>query len=143
VLLVGSDEAERERLGDALEDAGYQVIACPGPTAPDYVCVGGREGSCPLLECADVVVLDPWLAGDDVGIGTTSDELLLLYSRGGRAVVTLGNGGWGAPFAVGPVIRLPRRPGTDEVVSAVRGAPDARGFVFRGPLDGRERPLSR
>lgn len=75
-----SDERERERLGEALEDAGYYVIACPGPTAPDYTCIGGREGYCPLLERADVVVLDPWLAGDEVGVGTTPDELLELYA---------------------------------------------------------------
>jgi hypothetical protein len=43
VLLVEADEGERERLGEALEDAGYEVVGCPGPTVPDYTAsVGGR-----------------------------------------------------------------------------------------------------
>jgi hypothetical protein len=84
VLLVEADEGERERLGSALEDAGYELIACPGPTAPDYICIGGREGYCPLLERADAVVLDLWLAGDEVGMGTLSDQLLEMYHSSAR-----------------------------------------------------------
>jgi hypothetical protein len=45
VLLVESDHAESERLGRALENAGYEVITCPGPTAPEYACIGGREAT--------------------------------------------------------------------------------------------------
>jgi hypothetical protein len=132
VLLVESDTNERERIGEALEDAGYQVIGCPGPTAPDYRCIGGREGYCPLLERADVVVLDSWLAGDELGIGTPSDELLDLYAGGGRPVVVLGSGGWRQPFAGGRVIYLDEHPKTGEIVAAVRTAPEVEGFVLRG-----------
>ena len=39
VLLVESDHAESERLGRALEDAGYEVITCPGPAAPEFACI--------------------------------------------------------------------------------------------------------
>jgi hypothetical protein len=135
VLLVESDEGDRERYGKALEDGGYQVIACPGPTAPDYTCIGGRAGYCPLLERADVVVLDPWLAGDEVGVGTTSDELLELYAWSGRTVVTVGAGGSLGPVAQGHVIRLDGRPQAGTVLAAVRGAPEAEGFVTHRPLD--------
>jgi hypothetical protein len=136
LLLVESDERERERLGKALEDAGYQVIACPGPTAPDYTCIGGREGHCPLLEHADVVVLNTWLAGDDIGVGTSSDQLLEMYAASGRTVVVLGPGGWlGDPFAAGHVIRLEEHPEVGEVIAALRAAPDVAGFVFRRPHD--------
>jgi hypothetical protein len=134
VLLVEADEAERERLGQALEDGGYQVMACPGPTAPDYTCIGGREGCCPLLERADVVVLDSWLAGDELGLGTPSDDLLDLYTGAGRPVVVLGSGGWRQPFAEGRVIYLDDRPDASETVAAVRSAPDVEGFVLRRPL---------
>lgn len=134
VLLVEADEGVRERLGSALEDAGYEVIACPGPTAADYTCIGGREGYCPLLERADAVVLDLWLAGDEVGTGTSSEQLLEMYAASGRTVVTLGPGGWQDPYARGHVIHLEDHPAEREVVSAVRAAPDAKGFVFRGPL---------
>jgi CheY-like chemotaxis protein len=133
VLLVEADERERERLGEALESAGYEVIACPGPTAPEYTCIGGWEGYCPLLERADVVVLDTWLAGDEVGVGTSSTELLQLYTGSGRTVVAIGSGGRLSPFAGGSVICLQERPEAGEVLAAVRSAPDVEGFVLRRP----------
>ena len=133
VLLVESDEGERERLGEALEQAGYQVIACPGPTAPDYTCIGGREGFCPLLERADVVVLDPWLAGDEIGVGTSSEELFALYAGSGRTVVAIDATPLDA-VARGSMIRLDRNPEPQAVVAAVRVAAEWDGFVLRHPL---------
>lgn len=140
VLLVESDEGERERLGKGLEAAGYQVIACPGPTAPDYTCIGGREGYCPLLERADVVVLDPWLAGDEIGVGTSSDELLALYAGSGRTVVAI-DAVRLDPVAEGNIIRLDRHPETRAVVEAVRIAAEVDGFVLRRPLGDSDRLL--
>src|SRR5439155_17121019 len=55
VLLVNLDATERDGLGEALEDAGFQVLDCPGPSFPDYTCIGAREGYCPLVEHADSV----------------------------------------------------------------------------------------
>jgi CheY-like chemotaxis protein len=133
VLLVESDDGERERLGEALEQAGYQVIACPGPGAPDYTCIGGREGYCPLLERADVVVLDPWLAGDEMGVGTSPDELFALYAGSGRAVVAI-DAVRLDPIQRGNMIRLDRHPEPRAVVAAVRVAAEADGFVLRRPL---------
>jgi len=135
VLLVEPDDDERERLGEALEEAGYQVIACPGPTDPDYTCIGGWEGYCPLLERADVVVLNTWLASDEIGVGTSSDELLQLYVWSGRTVFAIGPGGWLSPFAGGQVMCLDERPEGTAVVAAVRGAPEVEGFVFRPSPD--------
>ena len=133
VLLVESDDSERERLGRALEQAGYQVIACPGPTDPDYTCIGGREGYCPLLERADVVVLDPWLAGDEIGVGTSPDELFALYAGNGRTVVAI-DAVRLDPITRGIMIRLDRHPEAQAVVAAVRVAADADGFVLRRPF---------
>jgi hypothetical protein len=134
VLLVESDEGERERLGQALEEAGYQVIACPGPTAPDYTCIGGREGYCPLLERADVVVLDPWLAGDEFGVGTPPEELFGRYAGSGRTVVAIDAVRLDS-VARGSMIRLDRHPESQAVVAAVRVAAEADGFVLRRPLE--------
>jgi hypothetical protein len=131
VLLVEADEEVRQRLGEALEGAGYQVIGCSGPTAPEYTCIGGRESYCPLVERADVVVLDLWLAGDEEGLGTSSDELLEMYAGRGRTVVTLGHGDWRDPYAVGHVVHLDERPTVDEIIAAVRGAHPVEGFVLR------------
>jgi hypothetical protein len=133
VLLVESDAPERGRLGKALEEAGYQVMACPGPTAPDYTCIGGREGYCPLLERADVVVLDPWLAGDEIGMGTSSEDLLALYTGSGRTVVAI-DAVCLDPVARGSMIRLDRHPDAQAVVAAVRMAAEVDGFVLRRPL---------
>jgi CheY-like chemotaxis protein len=137
VLLVESDPNESERLGEALEDAGYQVMACPGPKAPDYTCIGGSEGYCPLVERADVVVVDTWIPGNEIGVGTSSDELLELYAASGRTVVVLGpGGGLRSPFAPGHIVHLAERPDVPEVVAAVRTAPDVEGFVLRGASSG-------
>lgn len=90
VLLVEADAEDRESLGSWLEDAGFDVLACPGPRAPSYVCVGGREGWCPLIEPADVVVLDLRLAGEDSMQGTSAAELFALYTSSGKSVVAVG-----------------------------------------------------
>jgi CheY-like chemotaxis protein len=131
VLVVEPDEDERGRLGEVLEGAGYRVMACPGPGAPEYTCMGGWEGYCPLIERADVVVLDTWLPSDEVGFGTSSDELLQLYTNSGRTVVAIGSGGSLSPYAGGHVICLEDHPHASEVVAAVRSAPDVEGFVLR------------
>ena len=39
-LVVEADRAERERFGTWLERSGFEVLMCPGPTEPDYTCVG-------------------------------------------------------------------------------------------------------
>ena len=84
-----ADSPERQRLGEALEAGGFEVVECPGPTEPDDDCVGLRTGLCPLLTDVDVVVLDVQLEANDVEFRTTSEELLNLY-RSGRPVVALG-----------------------------------------------------
>ncbi len=121
VLMVEADGDERNRLGTALERAGYRVIRCTGPTGPDYSCVGGREGRCPLVDDAGMVVLDLWLASDEALEGTSSDELLRLYLACGRPVITLGSPErWNHSYAGEQVIRLDRRPGEEELVGLVR-----------------------
>ena len=48
VLVVGPHPVERERLAAALEDVGFEVELCPGPTERDHACLGVRVGRCPL-----------------------------------------------------------------------------------------------
>jgi hypothetical protein len=117
VLLVESDAQERERLAAGLEDAGFDVTLCPGPSGPDYTCVGARTLECPLAKGASVVVLDMWLDGDDLMEGTPAEELLDVYLLAGHRVIVL------APHPhdeiPGRVVRLPRRPGSLELIAAV------------------------
>jgi CheY-like chemotaxis protein len=133
VLLVDFDAEERECLSEALEESGFQVLGCPGPSSPDYTCIGGREGRCPLVEQVDAVVLDLWTRGDEPGVGTSAEELLELYVAAGRPVVSLGPGGWLAdPTAEECVVRLEAHPDAQAVVEAVNALPSATGFVQHG-----------
>src|SRR5438045_9439248 len=89
VLLVQSDAAERELLGTWFEMSGVDVTACSGPTRPTYVCIGDQTGRCPLIDEADVVVLDCRIESHDVVEGTSAYDLLSLYVSSERPVVVL------------------------------------------------------
>ena len=118
VLVVEADPAERERFGSWLEGAGFAVLACPGPTEPDYTCVGGREVACPLVVEADVVVIDMSLDSETLMTGTAAEELLGLYLLAGRPVVVLGSR-QGEQVA-GQLVRMRRHPSREDLVDAVR-----------------------
>jgi hypothetical protein len=121
VLLVDLDAAERDRLGESLEEAGFAVLGCPGPSAPEYTCVGARERHCPLLARADAVVLDLWTSGDALGVGTSAEELLELYVSAGRPVLALGPGGQLAdPTADEHVLRLEAHADARAVVHSMK-----------------------
>ena len=119
VLVVEADPAERELFSSWLEASGFTVLACPGPTEPDYTCVGDRTGACPLADAADVVVLDMSLDSEALMTGTAAEELLGLYLVSGRPVVTLGSrDGDEVP---GELIRLRRHPTRETLLKAVSG----------------------
>lgn len=101
VLVVATDEVLRERLGESIRAEGLGVLACPGPSAPDYACPGVSGQGCPMVEEADVVVLDLDLDGDLLIEGTTAVELVAYYLSEGRPVVTLAHEGieFTHPFA--------------------------------------------
>jgi hypothetical protein len=134
VLVVEPDIVECERLADALEEAGYEALLCGGPTGPDYTCIGGREGWCPLMDKADVVVLSLMLESDLAMAGTPSGMLLRLYLACGKPVVTLGPSDAGRrKEATDAVVHLCWAPETTDLVSAVRGL--ARAIRPGGPID--------
>jgi len=116
-LIVESDEQERERLAACLEDAGFEVTLCPGPSGPDYTCVGARTLECPLAKGASVVVLDMSLDGDDLIEGTPAEELLNVYLLAGHRVIALGL----QPHdeVPGQSVRLHRHPESEELIGAV------------------------
>lgn len=117
VLVVEADLAERERFGSWLEAAGFDVIVCPGPTEPDYTCVGARDGVCPLLEEADVAVLDMSTDSEGVMMGTAAEEILGLYLLSRARIVVLGS--HPGEQLEGRLRRLPRHPDRDELLAAV------------------------
>ncbi|HEX6230927.1 MAG TPA: hypothetical protein VF029_04390 [Actinomycetota bacterium] len=118
ILVVEADAAERGRFGSWLAGEGFDVLVCPGPTGPDYTCVGARSGACPLVAEAAVVVLDMSLESEAVVMGTAAEELLGMYLLTGRGVVVLGSHPGGE--VPGQLRRLPRHPGREELLGAVR-----------------------
>ena len=117
VLVVEADAAERERFGSWLERSGFDVLVCPGPTEPDYTCVGARDGVCPLVEEADVVVLDMSTESEAVVMGTAAEELLALYLLTGSRVVVLGS--HPGEEVQGQLIRLQRHPDEAQLLGVV------------------------
>ena len=133
ILVVEADAAERDRMSAWLDEAGFEAIVCPGPTGPEFVCVGGRGKPCPLAHPADIVVLDPWLASDGEMVGTSAGELLAFYLSSGKSVVILGRGD--APlglFAGEPMALLERRPDRESLIRTVRS------LIQRLPTRGKE-----
>lgn len=127
VLVVEQDCDRAERLWSTLDRAGHEVLACPGPCAPDFVCLGGRGKRCALAARADVVVLDLELASDIVMMGTPGWELLLYYVGLGKKVVALvGEGDAVRPLPDDQVALVRRQaPGTALLAAVRRLAADA------------------
>ncbi|HUE96235.1 MAG TPA: hypothetical protein VMN39_06225 [Longimicrobiaceae bacterium] len=123
VLLVEADADERVRLGSWLEEEGFDVITCTGPTEPDYTCVGARAGACPLVEAASVVVLDMSTRSEGVMQGTAAEELLGLYLFAGARVVALAS--HPGEEIRGSLIRMRRHPEREDLLRAVRSLSDA------------------
>jgi len=117
VLVVEADPGERERFGAWLERSGFDVVICPGPTEPDYTCVGARDGVCPLVDEADVVVLDMSTASEGVVMGTAAEELLALYLLTGSRVVVLGS--HPGEDVQGQLIRLHRHPDEQQLLAGI------------------------
>lgn len=117
MLLVEADPDERDRLAGSLEAAGHDVSICPGPSAPDYTCVGARSERCPLAEEASVIVLDMSLASEAVVSGTSAEELMGMYLFAGQRIVVLGS--YPGADVPGQLIRLRRHPEPEVLLGAI------------------------
>jgi hypothetical protein len=122
VLVVTEDQRQSDTVGAWLRETGLEVITCPGPQAPSYVCAGGRGEPCPLASNADVVVLDLWLASDTALTGTPALQLLSYYTSLGKPVVALERlGDPAASFVDGGVELVRWPPERRSLLQAVRG----------------------
>lgn len=92
VLIVEQDGVDRRRMGGWLERAGYEVIACPGPSAEGGFCLGEVGGPCPLVDGSDLVVLDLWLMSDVLFEGTSSLDLLMYYISTSKPIIAITHG---------------------------------------------------
>lgn len=136
VLVVEADDGLRAEIVSWLEDEGLQPLACQGPLAPDYQCAGQQEGGCPLLNSADLVVLDLRLAGDVFETGTTGEDVAEYYVGSGRRVVGMKRTDDPEPLWAGDRLSVCAwPPGRTELVGAVRAtlaAPVPRGAELTG-----------
>jgi hypothetical protein len=92
VLVVEANGELRGRMTSWLESSGFAVMACPGPSAPEYGCVGLKRGECPLAKGADLVVLDDWTDADRASAGPAGRWLLRFYARLGLPVLRVSPG---------------------------------------------------
>ena len=130
VLLVESDPEELARMAGWVEREGFEAFTCPGPTEPEYTCIGSRGGTCPLASAASVVVLDMSLDSDVVMLGTAAEDLLGLYLLGGHRVIALGSRR--DDEISGTLCRLDRHPRRDQLLAAIRSLAERR----RDPVSG-------
>ena len=90
ILLVEPDNDMRRRMSAWLEDEGYEdVLICPGPSEPEYTCLGGKGSACPLADAADIVVVDLRLRSDVMLMGTPGWQLMLYYYEKGKKIVAI------------------------------------------------------
>jgi hypothetical protein len=92
ILLVEHDERRSALFGGWIQDAGYEVLACPGPSAPGYSCIGSREGHCPLVDPASLVVLDLSFSPEATIRAPIDIDLLDVYLLTGKRIIALGRG---------------------------------------------------
>ena len=88
VLVVSSDAGLREQVSAWVEEAGYQVVVCPGPRAGNS-CIGMLGERCSLEVLADLTVLDLHPEGMSLGDRSGRAELVQIYRAGGRPVLVL------------------------------------------------------
>ena len=128
VLVVEPQADLRDHIGGLAEAAGFDVLTCPGPTGPDYACLGVRGPGCPLAAYADLVVLDLSLDSELAMEGATAVELITYYLGEGKGIVALSRNGSSAthPFDEERVNVL-RWPGESrDLVAKLREAASAR-----------------
>ncbi len=120
VLLVSPDPADRERLGSWLESAGIDPVNCPGPHAPDFRCLGTSNSGCPLVDLADVAVLDVRQLRGTSTAGLPGWRLLRFYLEHGKPVVVIADRYRKPTFRPQQVFVLRPNPGRESLLLAVR-----------------------
>lgn len=65
IVVVQRDPSVRDRYAGWLRAAGYEVVTCAGPTAPDYFCPVLKHCGCMESENTDAMVYDPCLVSQE------------------------------------------------------------------------------
>jgi hypothetical protein len=120
VLLVENEEQRRTLFGGWLESVGFDVLTCPGPSAPEYSCIGTRAGRCPLVDAASLIVLGPPSSSDPAGGSTARLDVVSYCLMTGKPVIALGVEGLLAHRPEDQLIVFPRTPERRDLITAAR-----------------------
>jgi hypothetical protein len=122
VLLVEPDAADRERFGGWLESAGIDPINCPGPHQPELSCLGTSNARCPLVELADVAVLDLSRLPEATRPGLPGWRLIRYYLDHGKPIVVIADRYRKSSFRPEQIFVLRSDPGRESLLLAVRAS---------------------
>jgi CheY-like chemotaxis protein len=118
VLVVQRDPAVAEQMAASLRGAGYETESCGGPEREP--CPVITDMPCPLVDRADILVYDAWVAGDAVGgrelvaaLREVYVDLPLVLTSVDRSV------GWAEQEGPHRVVPLGSRPSDSELIDAV------------------------
>ena len=119
VLVVSDDPGLSDEVGGWLEDAGLDVLLCPGPRSA--ACIGLSGRGCDLERAADLVVLDLRPSGNLFVDSSLRTKLTHHYSSCGKPVLVLTDdtGQPDQPGTVGAAI-LGRFAGRQQVTETVQ-----------------------
>ena len=121
VLVVSCDLGLREQVSTWVDEAGYDVVMCPGPHLPGHSCIGLRGERCPLDAAADLTVLDLHPAGSALMDRSGRAGLVELYRAHGRPVLVLADEMASAPqLEMSGAAILERTADRGEVLATIR-----------------------
>ena len=127
-VVVEGDVGERRRKADALRAAGYIVELCGGPELDPCPVMGNIP--CPLVDRADVLIYDAWVAGGGeygralvAEVRETYPDLPIVLTSVDMASGSVDTEG---PHRVTP---LPARPSAAELLAAVESALSEQGLA--------------
>ncbi len=121
ILVVQRDPAVADRMAAGLRAAGYEIESCGGPAQEPCPVIGDMP--CPLVDRADVLVYDAWVAGDATGAHGLVSALRELYVDLPVVLTSVdGSVGWAELEGEHRVVPLGSRPSNAELVEAVEVA---------------------
>jgi DNA-binding NtrC family response regulator len=128
VLVVQRDPEVAERMAASLRGAGYETELCGGPEREPCPVIGDMP--CPLVDRADVLIYDAWVAGDAVGGQQLVSELREVYVDLPVVLTSVDESvDWAEREGLHRVIPLSNRPTDAELIDAVEVALGEQGMA--------------
>ena len=128
VLVVQRDPAVAEQMAASLRGAGYETELCGGPEREPCPLVADLP--CPLVDRADVLVYDAWVAGDANGGHQLVSALREVYVDISVVLTSVDQSvAWAHREGPNRVIPLGSRPTDTELIEAVEVALSDQGMA--------------